>query len=200
MWLGQSTLVTRTPKANGMNDLPRKDRLIVTDEEGHFPAADGQRILKVMPTIVMPTRVIPTRIMQITARCLALWLLPLLLLAAPALQAQNTPSADPKSIPVIDGGLGSCSADFTITDRAGAPVYAATIQVHITYGFLSAHKLDLQAGTNAAGKARFTGLPGVTKHGLFFHASEGEREASAFDDPAVTCKAEFTLALQKKSQ
>jgi hypothetical protein len=65
---------------------------------------------------------------------------------------------------------------------------------------MSAHKLDLQVGTNAAGKARFTGLPENIKHGLFFHASESDREASAFDDPAKTCKREFTLALQKKSQ
>jgi hypothetical protein len=121
-------------------------------------------------------------------------------LSLSALQAQTTPSTDPKSISVIDGGLGPCSADFTITDSAGAPVYAATIQVHIAYGFMSAHKLDLQVGTNSAGKARFTGLPEHPKHGLFFNASEGDREASAFDDPAKTCKREFTLALQKKSQ
>jgi hypothetical protein len=113
--------------------------------------------------------------------------------------AQTDPSADPKSIPVIDGGLGTCSADFTITDAAGSPIYAATIKVHIAYGFMSVKKLDLQVGTNAAGKARFTGLPDQTKHGLFFKASEGDREGSAFDDPEKTCKAEFTVALRKKS-
>jgi hypothetical protein len=122
--------------------------------------------------------------------------LPLLFL--PSLQAQTT--ADPKSIPVIDGGIGPCSADFTITNAAGAPVYAATIRVHIAYGFLSAHKLDLQVGTNAAGKARFTGLSEKTKQGLFFRASEGDREGSAFDDPAKTCQASFTVPLEKKAQ
>ena len=122
----------------------------------------------------------------------------LALLFLPTLQAQTT--ADPKSVPVIDGGLGSCSADFTITDAAGAPIYAATIRVHIAYGFLSAHKLDLEVGTNASGKARFTGLPEKTKQGLFFRASEGAREGSAFDDPAKTCQASFTVALEKKAQ
>jgi len=91
-------------------------------------------------------------------------------------------------------------ADFTVTDNTTAPVYAAKIRVHIAYGFMSLHKLDLEAGTNAAGKARFTGLPDKTKQGLFFRASEGDREGSAFDDPVKTCKAEFTIVLVKKPQ
>ena len=121
----------------------------------------------------------------------------LLAIGMPFLEAQ---APDPNSVPVIDGGIGTCSADFVITDNAGAPIYAATIQVHIAYGFLNAHKLDLQVGTNAAGKARFTGLPEKSKLGLFFHAVEGAREGSAFDDPGKTCKASFTVALQPKSQ
>ena len=116
------------------------------------------------------------------------------------LQGQSATAADPKSVPVIDGGIGPCSADFTVTDGTGTPVYAADIRVHIAYGFLSAHKLDLEVGTNAAGKARFTGLPAKTKQGLFFQAAEGGREGSAFDDPAKTCRAEFSVALEKKSQ
>jgi hypothetical protein len=118
----------------------------------------------------------------------------------PALQAQNPRPGDPKTVPVIDGAIGPCSADFTITDTAGTPVYAANIQVHVAYGFMYLHKLDLQVGTNAGGQARFTGLPDRTKQGLFFRASEGAREGSAFDDPAKTCKAEFTVALQNRSQ
>lgn len=113
--------------------------------------------------------------------------------------SQTTPARpDPKDVPVIDGGIGPCSADFTITDEAGAPVYAAKIKVHIAYGFMYARKLDLEVGTNADGKARFTGLPDRVKHGLFFEASEGDRTANAFDEPATTCKAQFTLALRKK--
>jgi hypothetical protein len=118
----------------------------------------------------------------------------------PALQAQTAPSADPKSIPIIDGGIGTCSAEFTVNDAAGAPVYNAKIRVHIAYRFMSLHKLDLEVGTNAAGKARFTGLPDKTKEGLFFRASEGGREGSAFDDPGKTCNTELTIVLEKKSQ
>ena len=113
--------------------------------------------------------------------------------------SQTTPARpDRKEVPVIDGGIGPCSADFTITDEAGAPVYAAKIKVHIDYGFMYLRKLDLEVGTNADGKARFTGLPDRVKHGLFFEASEGDRTADAFDEPATTCKAQFTLALRKK--
>jgi hypothetical protein len=121
-------------------------------------------------------------------------------LCVPRLQAQGAATVDPKSIPVIDGGIGPCSADFTVTDATTAPVYNAKIQVHIAYGFMYLHKLDLEAGTNAAGKARFTGLPDRTKQGLFFHASESSREGSAFDDPAKICKAELTITLEKKPQ
>jgi hypothetical protein len=112
--------------------------------------------------------------------------------------AQTSPSADPKSVPEIDGAIGSCSADFTVTDAAGAPIYNAKINVHIAYGFGSFHKLDLEVSTNADGKARFTGLPNRLKRPLTFHASEGDREGEITDDPEKTCKAQFTLALQKK--
>jgi hypothetical protein len=137
----------------------------------------------------MPT-LIPLKI----ALCLFL----LTALSLFAAQAQNT--ADSKTVPVIDGAIGPCSAEFTITDTAGAPVYAATITVHIAYGFMYLRKLDLQVGTSATGQARFTGLPDRTKQGLFFRASEGSREGTAFVDPAKTCKANLTIALEKKPQ
>jgi hypothetical protein len=114
--------------------------------------------------------------------------------------AQTNPGrADAKAVPVIDGGIGPCSADFTITDAAGAAVYAAKVKVHIAYGFMSMRKLDLELGTNVDGKARFTGLPERIKHGIYFYASDGDRTGEAFDDPANTCKAQFTITLQKKS-
>ena len=120
----------------------------------------------------------------------------LLLLLTPAFA--QTP--DPHSIPSVDGGLGPCAADFTITDNAGKPIYSATIKVHIAYGFASVRKLDLQVGTNVDGKARFIGLPDRLKRGLYFEASESDRSGEAFDDPEKTCQAQFTIALQKKSQ
>jgi hypothetical protein len=115
--------------------------------------------------------------------------------AVPAATAAAVPAG---VIPAIDGGIGTCSADFTVTDADGKPVYAATIKVHIEYGFLYLRKLDLQIGTNADGKARFTGFPDRVKHGLFFEASQGDRVAEAFDDPSTNCKNQFTVVLRKK--
>lgn len=112
--------------------------------------------------------------------------------SSPAVQAAD----DSKTIATVDAGLGSCTADFTINDDTGKPVYAANIRVHITYGFGGFHKFDLQVGTNAAGQARFTGLPEHPKQGLFFRATEGDREGTSFDNPANTCKAQFTVILR----
>lgn len=114
---------------------------------------------------------------------------------APPPDAKATPAAP---VPAIDGGIGTCSADFVVNDADGKPVYAATIKVHIEYGFMYLRKLDLQIGTNADGKARFTGFPDRVKHGLFFEASEGDRTAEAFDDPSTNCKNQFTIVLRKK--
>lgn len=123
-------------------------------------------------------------------------LLVLFLLIAPVLGQ----APDPHSVPVVDADLGPCTADFTITDADNKPVYNAKVRVRIAYGFLSAHKMDLEVGTNVDGKARFTGLPDRLKHGLFFEAAEGERTGSAFDDPSKTCKAQFAITIRKPAQ
>jgi len=103
-----------------------------------------------------------------------------------------------KTVPVIDGGIGPCTADFVITDASGKSLYDAKINVHIAYGFMNVKKLDLQVGTNIDGKARFTGLPDRIKHGFYFYATQGDLQAEAFDDPTTNCKAVFALALRKK--
>ena len=122
------------------------------------------------------------------------FLLPLLSAAA------QTAAPDPHSVPTVDAELGSCSADFTITNADDKPVYAAKIKVRIAYGFASARKLDLEVGTNIDGKARFTGLPDRLKKGLFFEASESDRSGNAFDDPSKICKAQFAITLRKPTQ
>ncbi len=130
-----------------------------------------------------------------------LTLLIVLTISWSVIAAQTSPGqAGPQAIPVIDGGIGPCSADFTVNDAAGVPVYAAKIKVHIAYGFMNARKLDLEVGTNSEGKARFVGLPDHPKRGLYFEASEGDRTATAFDSPANACKAQFTVTLRKKSE
>jgi hypothetical protein len=127
--------------------------------------------------------------------------LPALTLFALALStAALAQTPDPKAVPVLDGAAGPCSADFTITNASGAPVYAAKVKVHIAYRFAGFHKLDLELSTNADGKARFTGLPDRVKRPLTFYASEGDSTGEATVDPSATCKATLTIALQRKSQ
>jgi hypothetical protein len=120
----------------------------------------------------------------------------LFFLSLSTLTLAQTP--DPHSVPALDAGIGSCSADFTVTDSAGAPVYNAKIKVHFAYGTWSIRKLDLEVSTNTDGKARFTGLPNKLKRELTFEATEGDRQAEANDDVNKTCATQLTMALQKK--
>ena len=100
----------------------------------------------------------------------------------------------------MDGGSGPCSLDLTVLGSDGKPVYAATVKVHIAYGFGGFHKLDLQAGTNQDGKVRFTGLPDrVKRPPLEFHASKDALEGVATDDPTTECQAKHEVRLGKPS-
>ncbi|MGC9293544.1 MAG: hypothetical protein ACP5EP_12640, partial [Acidobacteriaceae bacterium] len=107
-------------------------------------------------------------------------------------------AAEARQVPVVDGGAGPCSVEFTVTGGQGRAVYAATIDVHIAYGFMGMHKLGLQVGTNIDGKARFTGLPEKVKGGtMYFRASQGERTGTAFYDPTKNCTASEGIFIMK---
>jgi len=57
--------------------------------------------------------------------------------------------AQSENVPVIQGGAGPCSIELTVRGADGKPVYAATVKVHIKYGFGGMRRLDLEAGTNS---------------------------------------------------
>jgi len=99
---------------------------------------------------------------------------------------------------VIDGGAGPCSVVFTVTDATGKPMYAATVKVHIAYGFAGIRKLDLEAGTNSAGKLKFKGLP-IKVHNppLEFNASKDQLVGIATYNPAEECQAKHDIMLDK---
>jgi hypothetical protein len=128
------------------------------------------------------------------------------LLASLLVSANNLPAQAPDQaaksnpVPVINADLGSCSAEFTVRDDSSKPVPDAKIRVHIAYGFMSLHKLDLEVGTNADGKARFEGLPEKVKRPLEFHASQGKLEGSAVLDPAKECKSQHSIVLTETPQ
>ena len=104
-------------------------------------------------------------------------------------------AANPPDVPSIDGGLGSCTANFTVRDGASKPLYNAQIEVLIHYGFMNLRKTDLQVGTNSDGKARFTGLPNFTKKPLAFHVKSGTVSKTVTDDPSTNCNAVFDVVL-----
>lgn len=103
------------------------------------------------------------------------------------------------AIPTVDGGAGPCSVEFTVTDSNGALVSNAQISVHIEYGFLGSHKLDLQVATDSHGKARFVGLPEKTDNGLFFEATKGNLRGVATDDPNTECEAKHGIYMSSRS-
>lgn len=115
--------------------------------------------------------------------------------------AQEPPRSSSQSnqVPVMNGGAGPCSVELTISDNDAKPVYAATVRVHVTYGFGGIRKLDLEAGTNADGKLKFTGLPArVHRPPLAFHISKGDLTGLATVDPATECEAKRGITVSKK--
>jgi hypothetical protein len=117
--------------------------------------------------------------------------------------AQSNPQATPaqapaaaQAVPAIDGGAGPCWVEFTVTTADGKPAGAATVKVHIAYGFGGFHKLDLQAGTNSDGKVKFTGLPSRVRRSLLeFEASKDQRVGTATYDPATECQGKREIKL-----
>jgi hypothetical protein len=129
-------------------------------------------------------------------------------------QAQSVPSVPPPAhapaasqpqqlapsddVPVTDGSSGPCSVEFTVTDSDGKPLYAARIDVHLAYGAFGAHKLDMGVYTNAAGKARFTGIPAkVKKPPVEFRVKKDDLAGQATVDPATECQARHDIVLAK---
>jgi hypothetical protein len=106
--------------------------------------------------------------------------------------------AQSENVPVIQGGAGPCSIELTVRGADGKPVYAATVKVHIKYGFGGMRRLDLEAGTNSDGKVKFAGLPDrVQRPPLEFHAMKDEFRGVAAFDPSTECQGKREIALAK---
>ena len=119
----------------------------------------------------------------------------ILVLATPLLSRAQAPN---ENVPVIQGGAGPCSIELIVRGADGKPVYAATVKVHVKYGFGGMRRLDLEAGTNSDGKVKFAGLPyRVQRPPLEFHASKDEVTGVAVFDPSTECNAKREIALEK---
>jgi hypothetical protein len=121
-----------------------------------------------------------------------LWAIVFLVLCTPVV-ANNSPD-----VPVVDGGVGPCRADFTVKDGAGKPIYNANIKVTLKYGLFNKRRTELEVGTNSDGKARIIGLPDSPKKPLEFQIKSGTVSKSVEDDPSTNCNAvyEVTLTVQ----
>jgi hypothetical protein len=102
---------------------------------------------------------------------------------------------NPLEVPVVDGGIGSCRADFTVKDGEGKPIYNAKIAVTLRYGFFNKRRTALEVGTNGDGKARLIGLPDSPKKPLEFQIKSGTVSKSVTDDPSTNCNAVFDVTL-----
>jgi hypothetical protein len=113
-------------------------------------------------------------------------------------QGTSTPPGSPavsQTVPVMDGGAGPCSVELTVT-KDGKPVAAASVKVHIAYGFAGVRRLDLEAYTNNDGRVKFAGLPPrVRRPPLEFHSSQDQFTGTAVYDPEAECHAKHGIAL-----
>ena len=116
-------------------------------------------------------------------------------LAAATFAQGPTPEAPAQELAVISARLGGCAADFTVKDADGQPVYAAVVHVRIRYGFLGIKRMDLEVGTDSAGKARVEGLPDTVKP-LTFDIQKGSLKASVEQTHLSDCKATYEVSLK----
>jgi hypothetical protein len=102
-------------------------------------------------------------------------------------------AADP---PKISADLGSCSADFHVTDTAAKPIYNARVHTLVRSGAFGLHKLDLEIRTDSDGRASIVGLPEVPKRPISFDVSSGTMTSSVAFEPDKQCRAKYEVSLK----
>jgi hypothetical protein len=131
----------------------------------------------------------------VAGRRIAFWMLATFFLCVAGAQSL---AGNPADVPTISGGMGPCTADFTVVDGSNKPVFDAKIHVKVKYGFMSKRDTDLEVGTNSDGRARMEGLPEkLKKPPMEFTIRSGDATKSVTNDPAVECHPTFTVSLGK---
>src|ERR1700747_1048251 len=109
-------------------------------------------------------------------------------LALAALVLLQQPAKTP-DVTLMKAALGgSCSADFTVKDADGKPVYAAMVHVKVRYGFAGVKRADLEVGTSSEGKARVEGLPDKAKP-MTWDIRKEDKKTDVTQDVAEKCNA-----------
>ena len=114
---------------------------------------------------------------------------------AVALTQQPFAEAPTPDLAVISARIGGCAADFVVKDADGQPVYAAIVHVRIRYGFLGIKRVDLEVGTDSAGKARVEGLPDKVKP-LTFDVQKADTTATVEQTHLSPCQATYEVSLE----
>jgi hypothetical protein len=119
-----------------------------------------------------------------------------LLLALTAAFAQApTPPSTPPDVPALNARLGGCSAEFTVKNGDGAPVYLALIHVNVRYGTMNLKRMDLEVGTNSEGKARIKGLPDKAKL-MTYDIQKDDKKTTVDQDVAKACEGKFDVTMK----
>src|SRR6516164_1669971 len=122
-----------------------------------------------------------------------MWLVAVAVLALVSSQAASSKSED---VTLMKANLGgSCSADFTVKDADGKPVYAASVHVLIRYGFAGVKHADLEVGTSSEGKARIEGMPNKARP-MTYDIKKDDKKTEVTQDVADMCRATFEVALK----
>jgi hypothetical protein len=113
-----------------------------------------------------------------------------------ALLTAQTPTTKADDVTLMKANLGgSCSADFTVKDADGKPVYGALVHVLIRYGFAGVKHADLEVGTSSQGKARIEGMPNKARP-MTFDIKKDDKKAEVMQDVADMCHATFDVSLK----
>ena len=131
----------------------------------------------------------------IARRKISFWMLATFFLCVAGVQSL---AGNPADVPSVSGGMGPCTADFTVVDESNKPVFDAKIHAKVKYGFMSKRDSDLEVGTNNDGKARMEGLPDkLKKPPMEFTIQSGGVTKSVTNDPAADCHPTFAITLGK---
>lgn len=116
----------------------------------------------------------------------------IVLLSAFLVQAAGESKSE---VPVLKAGVGTCAADFVVSDANGKPVYLATIHARIRYGALNVKRMDVEVSTNDEGKARIEGLPNKARPIVYDIEKDGTK-ATSQQDVATGCEASLQVTLK----
>jgi hypothetical protein len=108
---------------------------------------------------------------------------------------QQAADQSKSEVPVLKAGLGTCAADFVVSDGNGKAVYLATIHARIRYGALSVKRMDVEVSTNDEGKARIEGLPSKAKPIVYELEKDGTK-GTAQQNVATGCLASLQVTLK----